>query len=200
MTALTYTVLGYISGSVLYARVFSELFGKQNMLEKSRDKNPGTANAFKYCGFLCGILTLIFDISKGFLPVFLFTSHCKDLQGLSLVMAAPVIGHAFPLFFRFKGGKAIAVTFGCLLGLLPTWQPAAALALFFIFFSLILKITPHFHRTLIAYFCSLLCMTCITERLSIPLGFLIITVSVCARMLASPEQRERIKVGFLWMH
>ena len=200
MSALTFAILGYLSGSVLYARVFSKLFGKEDLLENSSDKNPGAANAFKYGGFLCGALTLVFDILKGFLPVFLFVSHAPSQQGLAFVMAAPVIGHAFPLFYKFKGGKAIAVTFGCLLGLLPAWQPVAALALFFVFFSVILRITPHFHRTLTAYFCSLLCMGLLTERISVSLGFLIITVSVCIRMLTSTEQKEKMRVRFLWMH
>ena len=50
--AAMFAVLGYLSGSVLYARVFARLFRKENMLEQSRDQNPGTANAFLYGGFL----------------------------------------------------------------------------------------------------------------------------------------------------
>ena len=70
--AAMFAVLGYLSGSVLYARVFARLFRKENMLEQSRDQNPGTANAFLYGGFWCGTLTLVFDLLKGFLPVYLF--------------------------------------------------------------------------------------------------------------------------------
>ena len=57
-----FILLGYLSGSVLYARVFARLFGKEEMIENSRDRNPGTANAFMYGGFWCGLLTLICDI------------------------------------------------------------------------------------------------------------------------------------------
>ena len=67
--------LGYLSGSVLYARIFARLFRKEDMLEGSRDHNPGTANAFMYGGFWCGFLTLICDLGKGFLPVYLFILH-----------------------------------------------------------------------------------------------------------------------------
>ena len=66
-----YIWLGYLSGSVLYARIFSRLFQKENMLEQSKDHNPGTANAFMYGGFWCGLLTLLFDLGKGFFPVYL---------------------------------------------------------------------------------------------------------------------------------
>ena len=134
-----FVILGYLSGSVLYARVFSHVFRKEGMLEQSRDGNPGTANAFLYGGFWCGFLTLLGDLLKGFLPVFLFW-HADMPEGPrlfwnGLVIAAPVIGHAFPLFYGGRGGKGIAVTFGCLLGLLPLWRPVAALAVFFLFFS-----------------------------------------------------------------
>ena len=61
--------LGYLSGSVLYARIFAALFKKDNMIENSKDKNPGTANAFMYGGFWCGLLSLIVDLAKGVLPV-----------------------------------------------------------------------------------------------------------------------------------
>ena len=79
----------------------------------------------------------------------------------AFVIAAPVIGHIFPIFFRFRGGKGIAVTFGCLLGLLPSWQPLAWLAAFFIFFSVVVRITPHYYRTLITYLCTFLCLSLI---------------------------------------
>ena len=70
--AALFAVLGYLSGSVLYARVFARLFGNRDILSHSRDQNPGTANAFMYGGFMCGLCTLVFDLLKGFLPVYLF--------------------------------------------------------------------------------------------------------------------------------
>lgn len=203
MFAVLFVLLGYLSGSVLYARVFTTLFGKRAAIENSKDRNPGTANAFQYGGFWCGVLTLVFDILKGFFPVFLYIALCRYVQepplGLALVMAAPVVGHAFPLFYWGKGGKGIAVTFGCLLGLLPNWQPAAALAVFFIFFSVVLRITPHYHRTLIAYFGSLMGLFCLSAQSAVLLGFMLITLTVCVRMLASPEDKEKMRVRFLWM-
>ena len=71
MQTILFILFGYLSGSVLYARIFARMFGKKDMLENSRDKNPGTANAFMYGGFSCGFLTLLFDLLMGFVPVFL---------------------------------------------------------------------------------------------------------------------------------
>ena len=204
MQTAAFILLGYLSGSILYARVFARLFGKEEMIECSRDKNPGTANAFMYGGFLCGLLTLICDIGKGFVPVFLFMRAAGQLRpgvlATALVLAAPVVGHVFPVFYRFRGGKGIAATFGSLLGLYPVLKPAAILAVFFIFFSVILRVSPHFYRTLTAYFCALVCMARNIDQRAVPLGFAIITVVVCIRMFASSEEKEKMKVRLLWMH
>ena len=120
--AVIYALIGYLSGSVLYAEVFCGIFGRKNAIEQSRDANPGTANAFLYGGFWCGICTLIFDMAKGFVPVYAYVHmtqmNLAESNGLALVLAAPVAGHIFPVWHHFKGGKGIAVSFGSLLGLI----------------------------------------------------------------------------------
>lgn len=203
MATVAFILLGYLSGSILYARVFTTLLKKENVIENSCDKCPGTANAYKYGGALCGALTLLCDILKGFLPIFLYIicpfgkSSNAVLSGL--LLAAPVVGHIFPIFYRFKGGKGIATTFGCLLAIMPLWQPFTALAVFFIFFSLVLRITPHFHRTLIAYIFALLALPFLTKNTAVLIGFVIITAAVVIRLLTSSEEKERLKVRVLWM-
>ena len=71
MRACFFAVFGYLCGSVLFARLFSAAMGK-DILCSSKDGNPGTSNAFQYGGFFCGLLTLLGDLCKGFLPVWLF--------------------------------------------------------------------------------------------------------------------------------
>ena len=131
---LLFCITGYLSGSVLYANVFCRLLGKADYLERSTDKNPGTSNAFQYGGFWCGFMTLTCDLAKGFFPVYLYSAQAAPEAGLSLVLAAPVIGHILPVFHRFHGGKGIAVTFGCLLGLFPHALPFFLFAGQFILF------------------------------------------------------------------
>lgn len=204
METAMYVLLGYLSGSVLYAKVFTRIFQKEGAIEQSNDQNPGTANAFLFGGFWCGILTLAGDLLKGFLPVFLFVHGIMprrpDALLSALVIAAPVIGHAFPIFYEFKGGKGIAVTFGCLLGLSPFWKPVAVLALFFIFFSVVLRITPHFYRTLAAYVFSLAVILCMVDGKVLKAGFFLITVTVCGRLLLSREEKQDMEVKLLWKH
>lgn len=204
MVKVAFVLLGYLSGSVLYAVVFAKLLKKGNVAEMSKDHNPGASNAFAYGGFWCGTLTLIFDMLKGFLPVSAYLAYCSYQNEapslLTLVVAAPVIGHIFPAFYDFQGGKGIAATFGCLLGLLPKWQPVAILAAFFVFFSVVLRITPHYHRTLASYLCAAAYMAFQLDSRAIALGFVMITAAVCVRMLTSREEKEKMEVKPFWMH
>ena len=87
-----------------------------------------------------------------------------------------------------------------MLGLFPLWQPAVILAAYFIFFSTVLRISPHYYRTLAAYFCSLYTILTRLGVMPVSVGFVIITAAVCIRMFASEEEKGRLKVKLLWMH
>ena len=219
---LLFIIIGYLIGSILFAPLFGQLIQKKDIIEGTKDLNPGTANAFMQGGIVCGILTLIGDMGKGFLPVFL----CLQLRdtalaapllkidqkiwgevpewvaiiGMTFVLLAPVLGHIFPLYRHFQGGKGIATTFGCLLGFAPNLFPALILAFFFILFSLVIRITPHFYRTIATYLCAMGIFFIWGETTEQKLGFFLISVVVCLRMHMSGEHRETCKVMLLWMH
>lgn len=202
MNSVLFILLGYLSGSVLYAKIFGMLFKKKDIVKESRDGNPGTANAFMEGGVLCGICTLICDLLKGMLPVYLYMQSLdiQKSQGImiSLVLAAPVLGHVFSIFNNWKGGKGIATTFGCLLGLFPDLSAALILAFFFIFFSLVIRVTPHYDRTIWTYIASVVAMILLKINLWIPIGFTAITGIVCVRMYNSSEEREKCRVRMIW--
>ena len=193
---LIYVMAGYLSGSVLYARVFLQLFGKADEYLQSKDENPGTANAFHYGGVACGSLTLAGDMLKGFLPVWLFLQNGGDITPvtLALVLMAPVLGHAFSCFYGLRGGKGIAVSFGCMLGLVPLWPPVLLFAGAFIFFSVGVKITPHFQRTAITYFVTVLLEAFTHQPDGVVLGYALISVIVLLRLHLSREPRQHIQV------
>lgn len=198
--ALFYLLVGYISGSVLFALVSGHLFGK-DVTGDSADHNPGTANAFMQGGFLCGVMALIGDFGKGFLPVWLClirVEGIRDSMLFSLVLAAPVIGHIFPLFRKFRGGKGIATSFGCFAALLPDPRPLLALAFFFLFFSLILRISPHYYRTIVTYLCTAALLFVLSERMSVQIGCSLIAAAVVIRLLCSREERKTFQVSLLW--
>ena len=201
MRSIIFTGIGYFSGSILFASVCSALL-KKNIVCNSPDQNPGTFNAFRYGGFLCGALTLCGDLLKGFLPVALYLDGggVRDEIGLAFVLAAPVFGHVLPLFYKFRGGKGIAVSFGCLLGLLPEYLPVVILAACFLFFTLFLKITPHYHRTLFTYVISAICMEFLVPEQSISFGFLLVAGLILLKLLFSDEKKEVCKVKLAWKH
>ena len=149
---LLYVLGGYILGSVLFAEIFGKLIAKKDIALQSPDKNPGTVNAFKYGGKLCGILTLCMDMLKGFLPVFLYSKFGagESIFAWALIVSAPVFGYIFPIFNNFLWGKGIATSFGCLLGFVPDLRPALCLAVSFLLFSFIICITPNYYKTILS--------------------------------------------------
>jgi len=127
-SCLLYTVVGYLSGSIMFAVWLAKLRGRD--VRAVGDKNPGAINAYKAAGPAIGTAALLLDFLKGALPV-AAAILVAGLEGWWLVpvIIAPVVGHAFPVFQRFRGGKAIDVTFGVWAGVtiweVPTVMGAA---------------------------------------------------------------------------
>lgn len=152
MMYLFFTVFGFCLGSILFAYWIPKIFRHIDICALPDDHNPGVANAFTYGGFFAGCLALFFELMKGILPVAL-GRHFLDVHSLLFipVLVAPVLGHAFPFFQLKKGGKAIAVSFGVLLGLCPELRPFLYLAFIYIFFSLVIVICPHSFRSVVTF-------------------------------------------------
>ena len=198
-----YIVSGYLCGSILFARVAALILQKGDITVQSADGNPGTANAFLYGGFWCGLLTLCGDLLKGFLPVQMYlkdTGADPGGIGLLFVVIAPVMGHIFSVFNGFHGGKGIAVTFGCLLGLYPDLRPALVLAFFFLFFSLVVRITPHCDRTVWAYRCAVAGMFLFIDNFYVSAAFLVIALAVNLNLRSENTNEEKCRVRILWRH
>lgn len=90
--------------------------------------NIGATNVLRTSGRLAGLTTLALDIGKGYLGVWLAGRLTGgSATGMSLAALAAMVGHAFPVFLRFRGGKAVATVLGAFLCLAPTAVLAAAL-------------------------------------------------------------------------
>jgi acyl phosphate:glycerol-3-phosphate acyltransferase len=117
MQTLGMVIIAFVSGSLPFSVWLGQLFLDKDVRSYG-DGNPGAANAFRMGNKVVGLLALVLDISKGAIPVGLanFTFGFNGLP-LVLISLAPTLGHAFSPFLHFKGGKAIAVTFGVWIGL-----------------------------------------------------------------------------------
>lgn len=143
---------GFLSGSVMYCWMIPKLFMDKDVCALSRDHNPGAANVFKFCGPVCGMVCLVLDLLKGYLPVKIACQHLDTGHILfALVLAAPVLGHAMAPFWHCGGGKCISTAFGVLLGLLSDNPVGILLAFLYILFSTIVKIKSHRMRSMITF-------------------------------------------------
>ncbi len=149
---MLWALIGYLSGSVLYSWWIPKLCFGVDTVQCSDDGNPGAANAFHHAGVAVGLLALSCDLLKGAAPVYLAARALGlDRLWFALVLAAPALGHAFPIWRGFRGGKAIAVAFGSLLGLSPMVQPVLTLAAVYLIFSLLFVVEPHLWRSVITF-------------------------------------------------
>ena len=129
LSVLAAIVLAYLLGSVPFAVVSSRLFGLADPRSYG-SKNPGATNVLRSGNKKAAIVTLIGDLAKGWLAVFLaqtFGPHFGLGSGtVTLVALGVFFGHLFPVFLKFRGGKGVATAAGVLLALDP-WLGLAVL-------------------------------------------------------------------------
>lgn len=118
-------ILAYLLGSLSFAILLSRMAGKPDP-RASGSGNPGATNMLRTAGKHLAILTLIGDLLKGLLPIFIAKTCGLNLQQQAWIGLAAVVGHMYPLYFRFRGGKGVATAAGVFLGVC---LPAALLAL-----------------------------------------------------------------------
>ena len=114
-------LLAFLCGSLPFSVWLGKLFLRVDVRTYG-DGNPGAANAFRTGNRLVGLLALLLDISKAAAPVgwAYFTLGVRGVP-IFLIAVAPLLGHVFSPFLRFKGGKGIATLFGAWIGL-TLWQ------------------------------------------------------------------------------
>jgi len=115
-----YYFLGLVGAYLYGAMPFGYLIAltKGVDITKIGSGNIGTTNVYRALGVAFGVITLVLDLSKGFIPSYLAFHYFPGLTPLQqwLLFLAPIIGHCFSVFLRFKGGKGVATSVGALLG------------------------------------------------------------------------------------
>lgn len=115
----------YLLGSLSFAILLSKRYGTVDPRLQGSG-NPGATNMLRLAGKRLALMTLLGDLFKGLLPVWLAAWLGLNIQQQAWVGLAAVLGHLYPLYHGFRGGKGVATMAGMLLGLYP---PAALLAL-----------------------------------------------------------------------
>jgi glycerol-3-phosphate acyltransferase PlsY len=113
------TIFAYLLGSVSNAIIICKLYRLPDP-RACGSNNPGTTNVLRIGGKLPAILTLFGDVLKGFFVVMLANQINILPIGIAMVMVAVFLGHLYPVFFRFQGGKGVATAIGILLAF--SWQ------------------------------------------------------------------------------
>lgn len=126
MTVLVYVLLAYLLGSVSFAVIASWLF-KLPDPRTYGSKNPGATNVLRSGKKAAAVLTLLGDAGKGLLAVLLAQSFGLANEVIAAVALAVFLGHVFPVFLKFQGGKGVATAVGVLLGL-NLWVGLLAMA------------------------------------------------------------------------
>ena len=116
--AIGYTIGAYLSGSICSAVLISRAFSLPDP-RREGSRNPGATNVLRLAGKKYALLVLCVDMLKGLIPV--SGAHVMHMPTwlVSVCALAAVLGHMYPIFFKFQGGKGVATTLGALLGLNP---------------------------------------------------------------------------------
>ena len=118
-------IIAYLIGSINFSVIFSKKFAGFDVREKGSG-NAGTTNMLRSVGKKAAALTLVCDILKGVIAIVIAIILGNIIEGLNkelllqIAGVAVVLGHTFPIFFQFKGGKGVATSLGILL--MSNWQ------------------------------------------------------------------------------
>jgi glycerol-3-phosphate acyltransferase PlsY len=127
-------LFGYLLGSVPTGLILAKLFSKVDP-RKIGSKNIGATNIFRTAGKALGILTLVGDLLKGAAPVVIAIQWGESDLWIAIAGLTPFLGHIFPIFLGFKGGKGVATALGVYLVI----SPIAVLIEFLIFAGIVWK-------------------------------------------------------------
>jgi acyl phosphate:glycerol-3-phosphate acyltransferase len=130
LNTILFGIAAYLIGSVSFAVLVSKVLGLADPRTYG-SKNPGATNVLRSGSKAAAVLTLAGDCAKGWLAVWLAERYGVQYgiadSGIALVAIAVFLGHLWPVFFRFAGGKGVATALGVLLGINP-WLGLATLA------------------------------------------------------------------------
>lgn len=131
-------LVAYLLGSLSTAIILCRVMGLPDPRTQGSG-NPGATNVLRFGGKKLAALTLLGDMLKGLIPVLAARLLTADQTVLALVAMAAFLGHLYPVFFGFRGGKGVATALGVLLGL--SWQVGVAVLATWLVMVLLFRIS-----------------------------------------------------------
>lgn len=137
---LAFSIAGFFLGSIPFGRLIAGIVARIDITKRGSG-NIGATNVARELGLKWGIVTLLLDMIKGFLPVVLFahfSAHQNlpvESAGLSIVGLSALLGHQFSVFQKFRGGKGVATA----LGVFAAISPGACILALFVFVIIVYK-------------------------------------------------------------
>ena len=118
VSSLSLIILFYVIGSLPFALIFTKLFGLGD-IRKVGSGNVGATNVLRTGNKFVAFIVLCFDIFKGFLPFLILQMYFQDISLLNKILLChfAILGHIYPVWLRFKGGKGVATYLGVILAL-----------------------------------------------------------------------------------
>ena len=122
LTALVVLPASYLVGSISVAYVLTRALNGMD-IRTVGSGNPGAVNVFKHVGPPAGVAVLVMDAAKAAAVVLAIQAVGLPDYALFVGALAVVIGHNWPVFLRFRGGKGVAIIFGISMAVIPLWAP-----------------------------------------------------------------------------
>jgi len=138
MIDITLIIAAYLLGSVSSAIVVCRLMGLPDPRTQGSN-NPGATNVLRIGGKKPAAITLVGDSLKGFIPVLIANLMNVEISTLAAVSMAAFLGHLYPVFFRFQGGKGVATALGVQFGL--SWMIGGSVAAIWLFIAYVIKVS-----------------------------------------------------------
>lgn len=132
MNTAVYILLAYLLGSIAFGIIVSRAFGLPDPRTVGSG-NPGATNVLRSGKKMAAVLTLLGDAVKGWLPVWLAQANGLAPEVVCWIALAVFLGHLYPVYYRFKGGKGVATAVGILLAFSPALAGLALLSWLAIF-------------------------------------------------------------------
>lgn len=138
LNTLLFAGAAYLIGSISTAIITCKIMGIKDP-RKTGSHNPGATNVLRHGGKKAAIITLFGDMLKGLIPVLIATQFQIEPPGIALVGLCALLGHVFPIYYGFKGGKGVATYYGVILGI--SWQVGAIALAIWLTVAALLKIS-----------------------------------------------------------